>query len=187
MTIYDSRRLRRMPPLSARRLPPTLPPLLTAVVAQGARTRTEPFVGITTDGTPPPGLFPIRRTGVSTRPVVDAGAAFLTTLDRQERDAVTFPVDANEPWGWQLDGHHLNLHCFVLGDQMVMTPAFLGTEPCHVTAALTPASEPSTTRSGRAWRWCDRCRRHKRVRRSCSHRSSAPTCLPTAPCPSTVR
>ena len=39
----------------------------------------------------------------------------------------------DEPWGWQLDGHHLNLHCFVLGDQVVLTPAFLGTEPCHVT------------------------------------------------------
>ena len=39
-----------------------------------------------------------------------------------------------EPWGWQLDGHHLNLHCFVLGDQLVMTPAFLGSEPCHATA-----------------------------------------------------
>jgi hypothetical protein len=39
-----------------------------------------------------------------------------------------------EPWGWQLDGHHLNLHCFVLGDQMVLTPAFLGTEPCHASS-----------------------------------------------------
>ena len=38
----------------------------------------------------------------------------------------------DEPWGWQLDGHHLNLHCFVLGDQMVLTPAFLGAEPCHI-------------------------------------------------------
>ncbi len=38
----------------------------------------------------------------------------------------------DEPWGWQLDGHHLNLHCFVLGDQLVLTPAFLGTEPCRV-------------------------------------------------------
>ncbi len=40
----------------------------------------------------------------------------------------------DEPWGWQLDGHHLNLHCFVLGDQVVLTPAFLGTEPCHVSS-----------------------------------------------------
>ena len=38
----------------------------------------------------------------------------------------------DEPWGWQLDGHHINLHCFVLGDQVVLTPAFLGAEPCHI-------------------------------------------------------
>src|SRR5262249_15414960 len=35
----------------------------------------------------------------------------------------------SEPWGWQIDGHHLNLNCFVLGDQLVMTPAFMGSEP----------------------------------------------------------
>jgi len=34
-----------------------------------------------------------------------------------------------EPWGWQLDGHHLNVNYFVLGDQVVMTPAFWGSEP----------------------------------------------------------
>jgi hypothetical protein len=38
-----------------------------------------------------------------------------------------------EPWGFQVDGHHLNLNYFVLGDQVVMTPAFFGSEP--VTAA----------------------------------------------------
>src|SRR5687767_9239213 len=36
---------------------------------------------------------------------------------------------ANEPWGWQIDGHHLNVNYFVLGDQVVMTPAFWGSEP----------------------------------------------------------
>ena len=36
---------------------------------------------------------------------------------------------AREPWGWQIDGHHLNLNYFVLGDQVVMTPAFWGSEP----------------------------------------------------------
>jgi hypothetical protein len=41
---------------------------------------------------------------------------------------------ANEPWGWQLDGHHLNLNTFVLGDQLVVTPAFLGSEPVHATS-----------------------------------------------------
>lgn len=39
---------------------------------------------------------------------------------------------SNQPWGWQLDGHHLNLHCFVLGDQIVMTPMFVGAEPTTV-------------------------------------------------------
>ncbi len=36
---------------------------------------------------------------------------------------------ASEPWGWQLFGHHLVLNCFVLGEQMVLTPAFWGAEP----------------------------------------------------------
>ena len=40
--------------------------------------------------------------------------------------------DPSEPWGWQLDGHHLNLNCFVLGDQLVMSPSFFGSEPTAV-------------------------------------------------------
>lgn len=40
---------------------------------------------------------------------------------------------AGDPWGWQIDGHHLNVSYFVLGDQVVMTPAFLGSEPVHAT------------------------------------------------------
>jgi hypothetical protein len=38
---------------------------------------------------------------------------------------------ATEPWGWQWDGHHLIINYFVLGDQVVMTPTFLGAEPVH--------------------------------------------------------
>ena len=34
-----------------------------------------------------------------------------------------------EPWGWQIDGHHLIINFFVLGDQVVMTPLFVGSEP----------------------------------------------------------
>lgn len=34
-----------------------------------------------------------------------------------------------EPWGWQLDGHHLIINYFVLGDQVVMSPSFFGSEP----------------------------------------------------------
>ena len=36
---------------------------------------------------------------------------------------------ATEPWGWQFDGHHAIINYFVLGDQVVMTPYFAGSEP----------------------------------------------------------
>jgi Protein of unknown function (DUF3500) len=35
----------------------------------------------------------------------------------------------HEPWGWQIDGHHLIVNCFVIGDQIVITPVFMGSEP----------------------------------------------------------
>lgn len=41
---------------------------------------------------------------------------------------------ATEPWGWQLDGHHLIVNYFVLGDQVVMTPSFFGSEPVTATS-----------------------------------------------------
>jgi hypothetical protein len=39
-----------------------------------------------------------------------------------------------QPWGWQLDGHHLIINYFVLGEQVVMTPLFIGSEPVTATA-----------------------------------------------------
>jgi hypothetical protein len=39
------------------------------------------------------------------------------------------PASSGEPWGWQIDGHHLNINCFVLDDQLVLTPNFMGSEP----------------------------------------------------------
>jgi hypothetical protein len=39
---------------------------------------------------------------------------------------------ATEPWGWQFEGHHLVLNYFVLGDQVVTTPTFLGSEPTSI-------------------------------------------------------
>jgi hypothetical protein len=40
---------------------------------------------------------------------------------------------ATEPWGWQFDGHHAIVNYFVLGDQVVMTPHFAGSEPVVAT------------------------------------------------------
>lgn len=171
---------------------------------------SEPMVGLTTDGTPEPGLFEVEETGVSTAPIRSAAERFLGALTAEQRDAATFAVDdsewrdwanihlfpregvslaqmseaqreaayelletslsargyetsrdimrlnhhlaallddfeeygehlywmtvmgepsATEPWGWQLDGHHLVINFFVLGDQVVMTPTFMGSEP----------------------------------------------------------
>ncbi len=36
---------------------------------------------------------------------------------------------ATKPWGFQMDGHHLIINYFILGDQVVMTPLFIGSEP----------------------------------------------------------
>jgi hypothetical protein len=41
---------------------------------------------------------------------------------------------ATEPWGWQFDGHHAIINYFVLGDQVVMTPHFVGSEPVTATS-----------------------------------------------------
>ena len=38
----------------------------------------------------------------------------------------------NQPWGWQIDGHHLIINYFVLGGQIVTTPTFMGSEPVAV-------------------------------------------------------
>jgi hypothetical protein len=39
-----------------------------------------------------------------------------------------------EPWGWQFSGHHAIVNFFVAGDQIVMTPLFLGSEPVRATS-----------------------------------------------------
>jgi hypothetical protein len=41
---------------------------------------------------------------------------------------------STKPWGWQIDGHHLIINYFVLGDQVVMSPLFVGSEPVHATS-----------------------------------------------------
>ena len=40
---------------------------------------------------------------------------------------------ATQPWGWQIQGHHLIINYFILGDQVVMSPNFFGSEPTIAT------------------------------------------------------
>ena len=170
----------------------------------------EPFKGVTADGTPVAGLFPVKATGVTTKPVREAAVRFLDGLTPEQRANAAFKVDDEQwrqwnnvhravrqgvsfkemsepqrqlahgllkaslsarglenarnimrlnetiaeltkrfdeygeflywmaimgepsdtaPWGWQLEGHHLIVNYFVLGDQVVMTPSFWGSEP----------------------------------------------------------
>ena len=60
---------------------------------------------------------------------------------------------AAEPWGWQLDGHHAIINYFVLGDQVVMTPLFAGSEPVDRDGrASTRAPRSCRTNRTAAWR-----------------------------------
>jgi hypothetical protein len=43
---------------------------------------------------------------------------------------------ADEVWGWQLDGHHLALNFTVVGDEIAVTPAFLGSDPAEIRSGL---------------------------------------------------
>jgi hypothetical protein len=183
----------------------------------------QPFMGITTDGKPTSGLFPLQQAGSPTTPMRQAAEAFLAALTPQQRTDALFPLDSDvwrrwsnihpflmrhgvlldaltqaqreralallseslsqagwdtarnvmklnetireitgrdeeygewlywlsfmgtpssdEPWGWQLDGHHLIINCFILRDHMVLTPMFMGSEP-----TLAPTGKYAGTR-----------------------------------------
>jgi hypothetical protein len=208
---------RHLPPLR-RRLPapacepaPQYSEFLQRMLVRARESLKEEFRGITPDGIIRPGLFPVRKTGVSLTPILRAARDFLATLDAGQLRQVSFEIEsdawrswsnvhpflmrhglslhelapaqreaalalvssalsssgfetarnvmklnehareltglseeygewyywisifgtpsADEPWGWQLDGHHLIINCFVLADQLVLTPQFMGSEP----------------------------------------------------------
>ena len=165
--------VRQRPEVSGRHLPSPLADFRAAYRRQGEALVAEPFKGVTSDGTPLPGLFPLERTSLSNQPIVAAAASFLDALDDEQGARIRSPIDSDawrrwsnispflmrhgvmfedmspeqrerglglvasalsepasdQPWGWQLDGHHLIVSCFVLGDQLVMTPLFMGCEP----------------------------------------------------------
>jgi hypothetical protein len=191
--------------------PPKYSEFLQRMLARARESLAEEFRGITADGIVRPGLFPVRKTGVSLAPILRAARDFLGTLDARQQHRVSFAIESDawrswsnvhpflmrhglslhelapaqreaalalvssalsptgfetarnvmklnehaceitgqteeysewyywlsifgtpsptEPWGWQLDGHHLIINCFILGDQLVLTPQFMGSEP----------------------------------------------------------
>ena len=72
-----------------------------------ARGLAEPFTGITTNGTPMPGLFALRSTGVSTAPVRLAAEKWLASLTADQRARASFGVDDPEWRKW------MNQHFYV--------------------------------------------------------------------------
>src|SRR5215212_6876219 len=72
----------------------------------------EPYVGITADGTPTPGLYDLSSTptgGVSTRPLLDAANALLAVLTPEQRVTVTFDIESDTWRTWS------NLSPFLVG------------------------------------------------------------------------
>ncbi|HVG72807.1 MAG TPA: DUF3500 domain-containing protein [Vicinamibacterales bacterium] len=55
-----------------------------------------------------------------------------------------------EPWGWQFEGHHLVINYFVLGDQVVMTPTFMGAEPVTATSGKFQGTTVLSEEQGKA-------------------------------------
>jgi hypothetical protein len=208
----DTTVIDRRPPRAPPRVDEsTLSQPLQDLFATWRHALKEEFKGLTADGNIAHDLFPLRATTVSAQPMIAAVNDFLTSLDSDQRAAVSFPVtsevwrhwsnihrnvmrhglcladlterqrqlaygvmraglgtrayetardamrlnehladltglpdefgeffywisifgapSADAPWGWQVDGHHCNINCFVLGDQVVLSPMLLGAEP----------------------------------------------------------
>ena len=40
---------------------------------------------------------------------------------------------SSAPWGWQLGGHHLAINATIVGNNITLSPSFIGIEPAHFT------------------------------------------------------
>ncbi|WP_406472468.1 DUF3500 domain-containing protein [Streptomyces sp. NBC_01615] len=67
------------------------------------------------------------------RKINQAAGEAINNTDSFNEDAYYWTLmgtpSATEPWGFQFDGHHQVINYFVLGDQVVMSPCFWGSEP----------------------------------------------------------
>ncbi len=208
---FDAEPVARLRPSTPALVPFVLPERLQPWLATATANLAAPFKGISTDGTPRADLFSLSPAGPSPQPLVDAAAAFLASIDPEQRNKTCFPSDSDvwrawnnmhpyimrhgiglyeltepqrelalaiireplsegafetvrnimrlnhhlleitgredefnewfywlsiigtpsptEPWGWQIDGHHLTVSCLVCANQIVLTPTFMGSEP----------------------------------------------------------
>ena len=83
-------RPRNRPPVSGRTLSASLPDGLTRMLEDAEAALAQPFVGITTDGKPVPGLFALQQTGSPTAPIRQAAEAFLSATRHRSRERRPF-------------------------------------------------------------------------------------------------
>src|SRR5262245_48896869 len=88
-------KVRQRTSVSARARQAELPPQLQKYVETGDTLVVEPFKGITADGSPVPELFPIEKTGVSTRPITDAAQRLLASLSDGQRARALFALESD--------------------------------------------------------------------------------------------
>ncbi len=71
-----------------------LPPDAAHELTVADRNYQTPYVGVTTDGRPVPGLYSLTDTGISGKAAADAASAYLDTLRPHYRTAAVLPVDS---------------------------------------------------------------------------------------------
>ena len=62
---------------------------------------------------------------------------------------------ADRPWGWQFDGHHCNINCFVLGGHMVLSPMLLGSEPVTAESGIYKGTTVLREEEAAGWAFMD--------------------------------
>lgn len=77
-----------------------LPPRGQVELTAADRNYQTPYVGVTTDGTPQPGLYTLEDTGISHRHVVDAARTYLHALRPHLRTCLVHPVESDNWRRW---------------------------------------------------------------------------------------
>jgi hypothetical protein len=90
-----------MYPLRRARMGAELPDFILELLPDIVTASEQPFVGVTTDGTPVSGMFPLDEDrGFDPGPAVAAAEAFLATLSPTQQTEACYPVDAAQWRRW---------------------------------------------------------------------------------------